>query len=147
MAISNRDRISKALDELRDGLLPFISSQLSNKLGFRWQENLPHNANNLQDISVLLGLFMDHWNTIFKRILTHSDRAYISELKEARNKWAHSEPMSSDDLDRYLDTAIRLCRNINAVEQDQNNEPSTRTNPPGVSDIFAQLPINVLIQI
>ena len=25
--------------------------------------------------------------------------------------------MSSDDLDRYLDTAIRLCRNINAVEQ------------------------------
>ena len=117
MAISNRDRISKALDELRDGLLPFISSQLSNKLGFRWQENLPHNANNLQDISVLLGLFMDHWNTIFKRILTHSDRAYISELKEARNKWAHSEPMSSDDLDRYLDTAIRLCRNINAVEQ------------------------------
>ena len=33
MAISNRDRISKALDELRDGLLPFISSQLSNKLG------------------------------------------------------------------------------------------------------------------
>ena len=39
-------------------------------------------------------------------------------------------------------TQTQICY-INAVEQDQNNEPSTRTNPPGVSDIFAQLPINV----
>ena len=39
-------------------------------------------------------------------------------------------------------TQSQICY-INAVEQDQINEPSTRTNPPGVSDIFAQLPINV----
>ena len=39
-------------------------------------------------------------------------------------------------------TQTQICY-INAVEQDQNNEPSTRTNPPGVSDIFAQLPVNV----
>jgi hypothetical protein len=25
--------------------------------------------------------------------------------------------MGSDDVDRYLDTAVRLCRNINASEQ------------------------------
>lgn len=50
-------------------------------------------------------------------MLSQSDRAYVSELKEARNKWAHSEPFSSDDVDRYLDTAVRLCRNISAPEQ------------------------------
>ena len=33
MALSNRDRIGKALDELRDGLLPFISRQLTEKIG------------------------------------------------------------------------------------------------------------------
>lgn len=117
MALSNRDRIGKALDQLRDALLPYISSQLYDNVGTNWQDRLPPQANNLQDVSVLLGLFMEHWQTVFKRLLSQSDRAYVSELKEARNKWAHSEAMSSDDVDRYLDTAVRLCRNINASEQ------------------------------
>lgn len=68
-------------------------------------------------MAVLLGLFMDHWQNVFKKLLSQSDRAYVSELKEARNKWAHSAPMASADVDRYLDTAVRLCRNINASEQ------------------------------
>lgn len=120
MALSNRDRIGKALDELRNGLLPFISDHLNENLGSSWEKDLPANSNNLQDIYILLGLFMEHWKYIFKKILSDSDRAYISEIKEARNKWAHSEPMSSDDVDRYLDTAIRLSKNINAVEQSEN---------------------------
>jgi predicted AAA+ superfamily ATPase len=117
MAISNRDRLGKALDQLRDGLLPYISRQLYDNLGSDWQTRLPPQANNLQDVAVLLGLFMDHWQNVFKKLLSQSDRAYVSELKEARNKWAHSAPMASDDVDRYLDTAVRLCRNINATEQ------------------------------
>ncbi len=117
MALSNRDRICKALDELRDALLPYISTQLYDTLGSNWQDQLPSHANNLRDVTVLLSLFMTHWGEVFKKLLSQSDRAYISELKEARNKWAHSEPMSSDDVDRYLDTAIRLCRDINATDQ------------------------------
>jgi hypothetical protein len=117
MAISNRDRLGKALDELRDGLLPYISRQLYDNLGSDWQDRLDPKNNNLQDVTVLLGLFMDHWQNVFKKVLSQSDRAYVSELKEARNKWAHSAPMASDDVDRYLDTAVRLCRNINASEQ------------------------------
>jgi len=117
MAISNRDRLGKALDQLRDGLLPYISRQLYDNLGSDWQTRLPPQASNLQDVAVLLGLFMDHWQNVFKKVLSQSDRAYVSELKEARNKWAHSAPMASDDVDRYLDTAVRLCRNINASEQ------------------------------
>ncbi len=117
MALSNRDRLGKALDQLRDGLLPYISRQLYDNIGPGWQDRLPPQANNLQDVSVLLGLFMEHWQNVFKKPLSQSDRAYVSELKEARNKWAHSEPLSSDDVDRYIDTAVRLCRNINASEQ------------------------------
>jgi predicted AAA+ superfamily ATPase len=117
MALSNRDRIGKALDQLRDALLPYISSQLYDQVGSDWQDRLPPQANNLHDVSVLLKLFMQHWATVFKRLLSDSDRAYVSELLEARNKWAHAEAMSSDDVDRYIDTAVRLCRNINASEQ------------------------------
>ena len=60
---------------------------------------------------------MEYWGLVFKRLLSPSDRAYVSELLVARNKWAHAEAMSSDDVDRYLDTAVRLCRSINATEQ------------------------------
>ncbi len=116
MAISNRDRVGRALDQLRDGLLPYISTELYTNVGTNWQDQLPPQAKNLQDVAVLLGLFMDHWQGVFKKKLSQSDRAYVSELKEARNKWAHSEPISSDDADRYLDTAARLCRNIAAPE-------------------------------
>jgi hypothetical protein len=116
MAISNRDRVGKALDQLRDGLLPYISTELYTNVGTNWQDQLPPQAKNLQDVTVLLNLFMDHWQGVFKKKLSQSDRAYVSEIKEARNKWAHSEPISSDDADRYLDTAARLCRNIAAPE-------------------------------
>ena len=116
MAISNRDRVGKALDQLRDGLLPYISTELYTNVGTNWQDQLPPQSKNLQDVTVLLNLFMDHWQGVFKKKLSQSDRAYVSELKEARNKWAHSEPISSDDADRYLDTAARLCRNIAAPE-------------------------------
>ena len=107
MAISNRDRVGKALDQLRDGLLPYISTELYTNVGTNWQDQLPPQSKNLQDVTVLLNLFMDHWQGVFKKKLSQSDRAYVSELKEARNKWAHSEPISSDDADRYLDTAAR----------------------------------------
>ena len=33
MALTNRDRIGKALDETRDALLPYISDLLSKNLG------------------------------------------------------------------------------------------------------------------
>jgi hypothetical protein len=116
MALSNSERVGKALNEVRDGLLPYISRELYDKLGPGWQERLDPKAN-LQDLTVLLSLFMDHWGGVFKQLLSQEDRAYVSELKVARNKWAHSEPITSDDTDRYLDTAVRLCRSINAVPQ------------------------------
>jgi len=117
VGFSNRERIGKALEEVRDGLLPYISTHLDNNLGSTWKEELPSNSNNLNDIYILLGLFIKNWQFVFKKLLSDSDRAYVSEILEARNKWAHSEPLSSDDLDRYLDTAIRLCKNINAKSQ------------------------------
>ena len=117
MAVSNKDRIGKALDEVRDALLPYISKELEVNEGSDWKNSLPLESNNLQDISVLLRLFMKNWKFIFKKLHSDSDRAYVSELLDARNKWAHSAPMSSDDVERYLDTAIRLCKNIKSKAQ------------------------------
>jgi predicted AAA+ superfamily ATPase len=115
MAISNRDRVGRALDQLRDGLLPYISRELYQGIGSNWQEGLAPNTS-LQDVAVLLKLFMEHWHAVFKRLLGQADRSYVSELLDARNRWAHQEAFSSEDTDRTLDTAARLCRNIAAPE-------------------------------
>ena len=70
MATTNLERIAKALEHLQKALLPYISGQLYDQVGSDWQDRLPPNANNLQDVSVLLGLFMEHWPTVFKRLLS-----------------------------------------------------------------------------
>ena len=70
MAISNRDRVGKALDQLRDGLLPYISTELYTNVGTNWQDQLPPQSKNLQDVTVLLNLFMDHWQGVFKKKLS-----------------------------------------------------------------------------
>ncbi|SBO44248.1 DUF499 domain-containing protein [Cyanobium sp. NIES-981] len=115
MALSNRDRISKALELLRDGLFPYMKRELDKSIGSGWQNNLSSNSS-LQDVSVLLKLFMDHWAGVFKQQLSSSDRSYVSELLVARNRWAHQEAFSSDDTDRTLDTAARLLTSIAAPE-------------------------------
>jgi uncharacterized protein with PIN domain len=38
MAISNKDRISRTLDLLREGLVPFVERELKAKLGASWQK-------------------------------------------------------------------------------------------------------------
>ncbi len=40
MATSNKDRISRSLDHLRDGLTPFVERELKARLGDRWAEKL-----------------------------------------------------------------------------------------------------------
>ncbi len=36
MALSNRDRVGKALDLLREGLVPFVEREMQSRLGQEW---------------------------------------------------------------------------------------------------------------
>ena len=93
MAISNRDRIGRALDEIRDGLLQYISIQLSNTLGPRWKEQLPQDGNNLQDVSILLGLFMTHWAGVFRiNACTSSRRGLARRRSPVRERGGELRP-------------------------------------------------------
>lgn len=52
----------------------------------------------------------------FDGILGPVQKSYASELREARDKWAHNQPFSDDDAYRILDTAERLLRALNAAD-------------------------------
>jgi hypothetical protein len=118
MALSNRDRIGKALEVLSAGLAPFVTRVLESCEGLDWQQNLkPHES--ISDVQIQLKLMRDHWDAAFRKQLDRSHRSFVFELTDVRNDWAHQKTFTSNDTDRALDTATRLCQAIAAPEQQQ----------------------------
>src|SRR5437868_1665663 len=124
MAITNRERVGKGLDLLATGLRPFVERELKTHLGEKWEtalsENVPRGGKakpvNLQDPQTLLGIVWDQWHNVFRNVLGHSDRSLVSELREARNQWAHNEQFSSNDTIRALDSVERLLTAVSAAD-------------------------------
>ena len=128
MAITNHDRIGKTLEFLRDGLKPFVERELRAKYGERWNMEVRaalsdrrlgvSKADGLNDIAVLLVVMDKTWGPVFGSILGRTDRNFVNELVETRNRWAHQEAFSGDDAYRSLDSAARLLAAVSAPQAD-----------------------------
>ena len=125
MAISNSERIGKGLDLLRNGLTPFVEREMEAVYGENWQEKAKQSVSKERDWKVVGGkvqwdaylilmIFWNHWNDVFRRTLGHAERSYVSELREARNRWAHQNAFTYDDTYRVLDTMTRLLRSVSS---------------------------------
>jgi predicted AAA+ superfamily ATPase len=130
MAITNQERIGKAMELLRQGLAPYVERELvslyKDKALSEARRLLPAddriNANRQiaqWDVAVLLKVMWDAWNDVFGRTLGRAERSLIQELRDWRNKWAHQEPFSSDDADRALDSMNRLLTAVSASQADE----------------------------
>jgi predicted AAA+ superfamily ATPase len=129
MAITNQERVGKAMDLLRDGLRPFAERELRAKHGDRWATEVKAalagrqlgqgKADTLQDVAVLLAVMDKSWGAVFSAILGRADRNLVLELSDVRNRWAHQEPFSSDDADRALDSMARLLTAVSAPQADE----------------------------
>jgi hypothetical protein len=127
MATTNRERIERMLAELREGLISFVERQLKARLGERWLQELEGRRDRAYprrpdgriawDSQALLKTMLDNWQGVFRDQLGQVDRAFVGELVEVRNAYAHEQPFSSDDTARALDTAQRLLMNIAARPQ------------------------------
>lgn len=122
MAVTNHERIGTALRSLKAGLLPFVEREMRGVYGDRWMEEvraaLSTSTQNepLEDVHALLGIVWFRWGEVFKRVLGNAERAYVSELREVRNLWAHQHTFTTNDTVRYLDTIARLLTAIGAPE-------------------------------
>jgi hypothetical protein len=130
MAITNHDRVGKALELLKEGLRPFVARELEAKHGkywitavtAGWPRDLDWSAGSDEpnlDAAVLLRMMWDQWNTVFRDTLGFSERSLVSELRDVRNKWAHQGVFSTDDAYRALDSAARLLTAISAPQADE----------------------------
>jgi predicted AAA+ superfamily ATPase len=128
MAITNHERVGKALELLKTGLLPFIERELKAKYGNGWAFEVKDilsdtrfsagKSESLQDVAASLVVMDRKWTEVFRQILGKSERSLVNELVTVRNAWAHQEPFSSDDAYRALDSAGRLLSAVSAAQAD-----------------------------
>jgi len=126
MAITNHERVGKALDLLKAGLGPFIEREMKNAYGAKMRARVAELVGDDRmlvgipiaewDAAGLLKLMWDAWNDVFRNTLGHAERSLVSELREERNKWAHQTLFSSDDTYRALDSAGRLLAAVSAPQ-------------------------------
>jgi len=127
MAITNHERVGKSLEHLKAGLGPFVEREIHGAIaanaismekvkGFVDDPNLANRGICEWDAAAQLKLMWETWNEVFRRTLGHAERSLVSEVRSWRNKWAHQEPISSDDAYRALDSAERLLSAVSAPE-------------------------------
>ena len=105
MAITNQERVGKALDLLKAGLGPFVEREVKNAL--KNGRAVAGGASDGVKIAVvrdkpitqwdaaaLLKLMWEAWNDVFRKTLGPAERSLVSELRDHRNNWAHQEPFS-----------------------------------------------------
>lgn len=128
MAITNQERVGKAMDLLRQGLAPYVEREFSSvhkakaaaeALRYMGDDRIA-GKKRIQDwdVAALLKLMWEAWNEIFGKTLGRAERSLVQELRDWRNKWAHQEPFSGDDADRALDSMARLLTAVSASQAD-----------------------------
>lgn len=130
MAITNYERIGKAMELLRDGIRPYVEREMAAARGKNWlQEAIqaaqipdgPPLKQELSDPAFLLKILWQGWNDVFRVKLGQSERTLVSELMEVRKKWAHMGTFSYDDTYRALDSIERLLTSVSAGQSDEVN--------------------------
>ena len=130
MAITNQERVGKAVDLLRAGLAPYVEREFVNahkdKAQAEARRMLPaeDRINGTRpiaqwDAAVLLKAMWDAWNDVFGRTLGRAERSLVQELREVRNRWAHQDPFTGDDAYRALDSVHRLLLAVSATQAEE----------------------------
>jgi predicted AAA+ superfamily ATPase len=137
MAITNHERVGKAMEYLKDGLQPFVEREMKAQHAQRWFEEARDSVSDSQanlfgtasqpkwDVASILSVMWNQWNLVFKKTLGQAERTLVSELRDVRNRWAHQNPFSTDDAYRALDSAGRLLTAVSAPQSDEIGKMKT----------------------
>ncbi|MGZ8996077.1 MAG: Swt1 family HEPN domain-containing protein [Rhodospirillales bacterium] len=125
MALTNKDRVNRGLEHLREGLGPFVDRMMQQAKGRGWVhefndgQRLHRNADGTLhlDNAALLRAMNRYWGEVFAIVLGRTERTLVNELIEVRNAFAHDKPFSNDDTERALDSMRRLLEAVSARPQ------------------------------
>lgn len=126
MAISNSERIGKALEIFNRAVRPYVRREMESVHKDRWLDMARQGIRDERavpasyeqwDTPVLIGVVLDHWNNVFKYNLGAAERSLLHEIRDIRNRWAHQQSFSGDDAYRALDSMGRFLAAISAAEE------------------------------
>ncbi len=135
MENGNRELVQKGIDILFPELKKFIKQNLGEDKKERIYYAF-HNSSELTyldfegsyddfiaslDIAACLKIISYMWGDTFKRHLPVNCRNWINEVRDIRNKMAHttSQDINQEDAERDLDTMARLCSCLNPEAESQ----------------------------
>ena len=91
MAVTNHERIGKALEIFNDGLTPFIERELQRVYGDKWKSTVQQvvgggkpgrggrGSQHEWDTASLLKVMWESWNEVFGTMLGRAERSLVSE--------------------------------------------------------------------
>jgi predicted AAA+ superfamily ATPase len=121
--MANSERMQRALDVFRDGLLPACEQTFAAFYGDDWvaavnqRSNHPESTPSKTDVAFLLKSMKITWNDVWGNGFAPTIRSLVFEVADARNRWAHQDPMSSDDVSRALDSMERVLEALGNVDE------------------------------
>ena len=127
----NTADIGQALVLLREGLGPFVEREVERLPGNQIEDFIKSNSqrevgDELRktpirewEVYVLLNLMQRLWREVFGNTLGRMEHSFVGEAQGWRNKWAHQQILTATDadVDRALDTTVRLLRAVKAETQ------------------------------
>ena len=125
MAKSTRRHVFDGMEMLPEGLIPFVEKRLETQVVGHWQNEIAKCIKGLRfnskgevvwDQQNLLKTMKMFWEDAFARVLGQSERSYVFELLEVRNKLSHNGNFTYDDAERALDTMRRLLESVSAKD-------------------------------
>ena len=122
MAVTNHERVGKALTLVRDAIRPDVERAWRTRFGMRWREKVNQRLAyrdrfaDPDDLVFLLKGMDATWDQFFRDTLSRSTRSYMHLLWDARNDWAHNKRFSSDHTLRVLDHCEMMLEAFHAVE-------------------------------
>ena len=122
MAVTNHERVGRALTLVRDGIRPEVERIWRTRFGMRWLEKVNQRLHhrdrlaNPDDLAFLLKGMDATWDQFFRDTLSRSTRSYLHLLWDARNDWAHNKRFSSEHTLRVLDHCEMMLEAFRAGE-------------------------------
>src|SRR5262245_31498270 len=102
MAIPNKERVSRSIEQLRAGLAPYVERELKQKFSTKWQNELLTRVQVQQikgalhfDAQALLKTMNEFWRDVFERQLGKFERNLVHETIDIRNRYAHDHTFTS----------------------------------------------------
>jgi hypothetical protein len=128
MAVSNDQRVGKALELLKYGLRPYVEREMRAAYGQHWVNEarnsfrdgrLPLDAKGAVnwDSYALLAVTAGQRNMVFSKRLGRAERNLVEELRSTRNDWAHQKSFSADDTYRALGSIEKLLNAIGSESE------------------------------